>query len=199
MRYATLFPLPPGQRDFPHRRMESGIDVTQISIGQRNAKTAIIFFYMSHAAHLGNGHDDRVAQHPRKHHLHGCGIMPPGNTGKHLTATQPTVAKRSISHHRNISLPAPRDKVVFYTTVMQIIKHLVCRAPATARQGNHLLHVGHIEVAHAPIPYFPFTLQFGHGANRLGKRITPCPVQQVKVESVPSRLRLRSQACLVPS
>lgn len=160
------------------------VNLVQVFLCQRNVKTSGIFLDMGGVACLRDRDDILRPHHPCQHDLRGSGTMSAGYLCQRPVAPQPSFSKRSVGHDRNFMLLAPRDKVIFDATVFQVVEHLVGRTFPAMRQGKDMLHVRHIEVAHAPLQDFPFLLQLCQGADYLGKRVTSNPVQQIKVDVI---------------
>ena len=139
---------------------------------------------MGDAACLGDGDDVLCAHLPCQHDLCGRGIVPAGYLHQRLVVAQPSFTERRIGHHGYAVPSAPRDKVVLDAPVAQVVEYLIGGTLLAVRQGKDMLHVRHVEVAHTPLPDFPFLLQLRQSTDGLGERVVSDPVQQVKVDVI---------------
>ena len=71
--------------------------------------------------------------------------------------------------------------------MLGIVEHLVRRASVSSRNGEELLHVVHIEVGNAPGANLALRDQLLESFNRVPKRISASPVQQIEVDCVRRR------------
>jgi hypothetical protein len=68
------------------------------------------------------------------------------------------VAKRAISSYRDAMLLAPRDHVVFHSTLLQVVEHLIAGEATVAGDAPGLFEVGDVEIADAPGENFSCSL-----------------------------------------
>ena len=110
------------------------VDVAQVFFRQEYVKTSGIFLHMGDTACLGYGDDILSAHHPRQHDLCGRGVMPAGYLYQCIVVTQTPFAQRRVGHDGYMMLSAPRNKVVFNSTVFKVVEHLVGGAVRAVRQ-----------------------------------------------------------------
>ena len=138
------FQSPPCQMYLVRRSRKCFVDVAQIFFRQRNIKASGIVLHMGYAACLGYSDNILSTHHPCQHDLRGSGIVPAGYLYQCLMVTQPSFAQRRIGHDGNMMLFAPRDKVIFDTSVFQVVEHLIGGAVLTVWQGNDAFHIIHV-------------------------------------------------------
>jgi hypothetical protein len=104
--------------------------------------------------------------------------------GQRGIAQQPALAERRVGHHRNPALLHPGQQVPFDAALAQMVLHLVGGASRARLKRQKLLHVGAIEVAHAPVADLAVALEPLEALDRLGERKPAAPMQQVEVDHV---------------
>ena len=86
--------------------------------------------------------------------------------------------------HALLAAVARKPQVELDTARIRMVQHLVGGAGASSRQLRQPLHLGGIEIRHAPITDFPRVAQLAERLHRVGQRMGAGPVQQIQVDAV---------------
>ena len=165
----------------------------QVVLVQAQVQCSSVFAHMRLAFRLWNGDDALLPHEPGKRHLGRRRVVADRDIHELAGAEELPLIQRRIGNDRDMAPATPRHQCVFNTATLDVVHDLVRSHPCAGTRADEFLHIGEIEIAHAPVAYLAGTPELAECLQGLEKRNFLPPVQEIEVE--PIRLE-PSQAAL---